>query len=88
MIRIDNTKTNATQAMFTIIDETSQSVIHGCYASCCDTFSDATHVTSHATIREQNNTARLLASALGYRTYSAGKMDDVEEFRNRVEAAR
>ena len=88
MIRIDNTKTNATQAMFTIIDETSQSVIHGCYASCCDTFSDATHVTSHATIREQNNTARILDSALGYRIYSAANTIDVAEFRRRVEAAR
>ena len=87
MIRIDNTKTNATTTTFTVIDETSKSVIHGSYACCCDTFDDAIDITSYATTREQNNTM-LLLRGLGYRRYYAADTDDVAEFRSRVEATR
>ena len=87
MIRIDNTKTNATISTFTVIDEASKSATRGYYASCCDNFHDAIGITSHATMREQNDTAHRLG-ILGYRFYDAGKMSDVEGFRRRVEAAR
>ena len=87
MIRIDNTKTNATITTFTVIDEASQSAIRGYYAECYDNFHDATNITSHATMREQNDTAHRLG-ILGYRFYNARKRSDVEGFRSRAEAAR